>query len=102
MTTERRLFAARVRVPCSTSNLGAGYDTLGLALDRYLDVTFLPDDEGELRLERSGTLARLDDENSPDLVAATLTARLEPEGGTPSGLLQMHSEAPVARGMGNS
>ena len=44
MTSERRLFAARVRVPCSTSNLGAGYDTVGLALDRYLDVAFLPDD----------------------------------------------------------
>ena len=27
---------ARVRVPCSTSNLGSGYDTIGLALERLL------------------------------------------------------------------
>lgn len=102
MTTERRLFAARVRVPCSTSNLGAGYDTIGLALDRYLDVTFLPDDEGELRIERTGTLVRLKEDEAPDLVATTLTKRLEREGITPSGIVRMHSDAPVARGMGTS
>ena len=29
---------ARVRVPCSTSNLGPGFDLLGLALSMHLDV----------------------------------------------------------------
>lgn len=28
-----------IKVPCSTSNLGPGFDTLGLALNRYLYVT---------------------------------------------------------------
>lgn len=27
-----------IRIPCSTSNLGPGFDTLGLALDRYLTL----------------------------------------------------------------
>ena len=36
------LLSARVRVPCSTSNLGSGFDTLGLALDRYLTALFEP------------------------------------------------------------
>jgi homoserine kinase len=71
--TERGVLRpARVRVPCSTSNLGAGYDTIGLALDRYLDVTFEPSDLGRLRLERTGTLERLEEEDEPDLVATVL------------------------------
>ncbi|HLP14855.1 MAG TPA: homoserine kinase [Bacteroidota bacterium] len=31
-----------VQVPCSTSNIGPGFDTLGLALNRYLLVTASP------------------------------------------------------------
>ncbi|NIQ54030.1 MAG: hypothetical protein GWN71_11680, partial [Gammaproteobacteria bacterium] len=45
------LLPARVRVPCSTSNLGSGYDTIGLALDRYLEAAFEPDGSGELTVE---------------------------------------------------
>jgi len=32
------MITARVRVPCSTSNLGAGFDCVGIALDRWLDA----------------------------------------------------------------
>lgn len=102
MTDPTSLRAARVRVPCSTSNLGSGYDTIGLALDRYLDVTFRPDDSGTLVLRRSGTLSRLDEEGAPDLVAAMFTRRLERRKIRPSGVLEMHSEVPVARGLGTS
>jgi len=28
-----------IKIPCSTSNLGPGFDTLGLALNRYLTIT---------------------------------------------------------------
>ena len=38
------LRACAVRVPCSTSNLGAGFDSLGLAFARYLDVGYEPGD----------------------------------------------------------
>jgi len=31
-----------VRIPCSTSNIGPGFDTLGLALNRYLVVEAVP------------------------------------------------------------
>ena len=37
MTDSTPLRAARVRVPCSTSNLGSGYDTIGLALGVLAD-----------------------------------------------------------------
>lgn len=97
----RGLASARVRVPCSTSNLGSGYDTIGLALDRYLEVSFEPDDSGAVRVVREGTLKRLGD-HEPDLVAQAFTRRLEARGKEASGVLRSSSEVPVARGLGTS
>ena len=34
--------AKAFRIPASTSNLGAGFDALSLALQKYLDVTLEP------------------------------------------------------------
>jgi homoserine kinase len=98
----RALLPARVRVPCSTSNIGAGYDTIGLALERYLEVFFTPDQSGELSVEREGTLASLGESDGNDLVAATFVRRLEHEKVTPSGTLRLNSSIPVARGLGSS
>lgn len=96
------LEAAHVRVPCSTSNLGSGYDTIGLALDRYLDATFEPAESGGLQLERTGTLAVLSDEDGPDLVAMTFEKALEREGIVPHGVLRLASNIPISRGLGSS
>jgi len=93
------LSAARIRVPCSTSNLGSGYDTIGLALERYLEVTFTPDDTDGLVLEREGTLAG---ESGPDLVATTFKRLLAREGIEPTGTLRLTSTIPIARGLGSS
>lgn len=97
-----QLYPARVRVPCSTSNLGSGYDTIGLALDRYLDASYDPMGSGEVTVERSGTLARLDAEDGPDLVAETFKKQLAKEGITPTGVIRLDSDVPVARGLGAS
>ena len=35
----------RISVPCSTSNLGPGFDSLGLALSLSLDVELRPADQ---------------------------------------------------------
>jgi len=96
------LEAAHIRVPCSTSNLGSGYDTIGLALDRYLDVTFEPNEDGGLTLERAGTLAVLSDEDGPDLVASTFRKALKRGGIEPSGVLRLSSQIPISRGLGSS
>ena len=97
-----RLRPARVRVPCSTSNLGAGFDCIGLALDRYLEVRFEPG-PGAIRVERAGTLASLDVDAGDDGVVrallAALAARSIPGSG---GFLRMTSAIPVARGLGSS
>lgn len=96
------LQAAHVRVPCSTSNLGSGYDTLGLAFRRYLDARYDPIDNDGLVVERSGTLTRLDAEETSDLVAELFQRQLAKHGIIPNGVLRLSSEIPVARGLGAS
>jgi homoserine kinase len=94
--------AARVRVPCSTSNLGAGFDCLGLALDRYLEVSFQPDDAG-VRVVRSGTLESLDVDPEDDTVVSAFRSAVAARGGDViSGTFRMTSGIPVGRGLGSS
>jgi homoserine kinase len=97
------LLGTAVRVPCSTSNLGSGFDTLGLALDRYVHATFEPGGS-TLEVERTGTLVRLGAEGvENDLLVTTFTQVVANAAGTaPRGSLRIHSEIPVARGLGSS
>jgi len=93
---------ARVRVPGSTSNLGAGFDCLGLALDRYLTAEYEPA-EGTLQLERGGTLTALRCDVDDDLLVRAFRARLARFGvGCPGGVIRVESEIPVSRGLGSS
>lgn len=93
---------ASVRVPCSTSNLGSGYDTIGLALNRYLDASFTPTDDGAFELQRTGTLSRLSRDPAPDLVETTFRAVLQGAGLEPAGVMRLESTIPVGRGLGTS
>jgi homoserine kinase len=92
---------AHIRVPASTSNLGAGFDCLGLALDRYLEVFFEPR-AGGLRIEREGTLAGLDVPLSQDVIARAFITRLRSQGVEASGVLRATSTIPTGRGLGSS
>lgn len=89
---------ARTRVPASTSNLGAGFDCLGLALEIHLDATFEPGG-GRLRVERAGTLARISGE---DILVRSFRDSLERRDVRAGGLLRVTSEIPVSRGLGSS
>ena len=92
-----------MRVPCSTSNLGAGFDCIGLALDRYLDVEFTPLDSGGIRIGRAGTLEGLSVDASGDAVATAFMGELMALGsGNVHGELRMSSSIPVGRGLGSS
>lgn len=94
------LSAARVRVPCSTSNLGSGFDCLGLAFDRYLDARFTPG-ERALIVERAGTVEALGGGRGDALVDAFVAALAE-EGAEARGVLHVVSEIPIGRGLGSS
>lgn len=92
---------ARVRVPGSTSNLGAGFDCLGLALDRSLTASFEPG-PGPLRLEHTGTLESLRVQADDDLLRKTFVDRAAGAGVCPTGVLRAESDIPLARGLGSS
>ena len=91
---------AGVRVPASTSNLGAGFDAIGLAFDRYLTVRWRPG-APPLGAVRTGTIERLD---TGDVLLDTFRAALRGLGfdDDPGGVLHAHSDIPVARGLGSS
>src|SRR5213082_2946598 len=96
-----------VRVAGSTSNLGAGFDCVGVAVGRWLHVTARVAPAAATKpvaIERAGTLRALDTAPEADLlyrgfVAACRRARRE----VPAGLaLNADSDIPVARGLGSS
>jgi homoserine kinase len=82
-----------VRVPASTSNLGAGFDCLGLAIDLWLEARLEPGNGPPIY---SGTLAGLDAES--DLTYAMLRD-LE---ALDEHRLVVHSDIPVGKGLGSS
>ena len=95
-----------VRVPGSTSNLGAGFDCFGLALKLYLTVrvTPVPDSAEPCRVTTTGApeneaLPR----NAVNLIyrAMSFAARRESVSLPPVGL-SVHNEIPLASGLGSS
>lgn len=96
------LRSGRVRAPGSTSNLGAGFDCVGLAVDRALEASFEPGGEA-FELVRSGCLESVDCAPGDDLLVRAFLhglARRGHEG--PCGSLRVDSTIPVGRGLGSS
>lgn len=96
------LRACRVHVPGSTSNLGAGFDCLGLAVDRTLEVVF-ESGGGELEIRREGTLAEVAAAPGEDLLVRAFRDGLGSLGAPePGGILHARSDIPVGKGLGSS
>jgi homoserine kinase len=96
--------AARVRVPASTSNLGAGFDCVGFAVDLWLEAAVEVHGGAEVTMRRGGTLTALTAPAAEDLAytgfAAACALRGRP---VPAGLaFSLTSAIPVARGLGSS
>jgi homoserine kinase len=89
------------RVPASTANLGAGFDALSLALDRYLTVTV--EKAPALRIEASGTNADRISCGEDNLIYEVARYTAERYLRTlPPFALTIVNEIPLARGMGSS
>jgi homoserine kinase len=85
----------RVRAPASSANLGPGFDTLALAVDRYVSVEVELADS--LRVHTEGEGAGLFDD------ASHLAARVVAEVlGHDRFSVTVRSQIPVARGLGSS
>jgi homoserine kinase len=87
-----------VRVPGSTSNCGAGFDTLGLALQIYNRVTLRRTTTGS-----SVTPARAGDSRGQKMVETTARAFFAAANADPFGFsFEISGEVPPARGLGSS
>jgi homoserine kinase len=95
-----------VRVPASTSNLGAGFDCIGAAVDRWLTASVVVQTEphATTTVQRGGTLAKLDVSPDEDWIAVGVSAACKAAGrATPRALrIRTSSQIPVARGLGSS
>jgi homoserine kinase len=95
----------RISVPASTSNLGAGFDCVGVAVDRWLNVTATLAARGRgITIERRGTLAALTIDPSDDrLVAGFRAACQRARREVPDGIaFDATSTIPIGRGLGSS
>ena len=85
----------RARAPASSANLGPGFDTLAVALDRYVEVEVEPAKRLIVRSEGEG--AGLADD--PSHLAARVAIDVA---GTDRLAITVRSEIPVSRGLGSS
>lgn len=95
-----------VRVPASTSNLGAGFDCIGLAVDLWLNATAMLTGDGTdaPAVVRAGTLAQVVCPATEDLLWRGFVAACSFAGcDAPRGVaFDACSTIPVARGLGSS
>ncbi len=93
-----------IRVPASTSNLGPGFDCLGLALGLFLEARVDPSYAGPghaITREGDPLFEALTDPD--DLFVRACMSRLESLGQPPRALkVRLRSELPTARGLGSS
>lgn len=94
-----------VRVPASTSNLGAGFDCFGLALQLYLTVkaTIAPEMNEPCQVESAGEGERELARGANNLIYRAMSFVAGREGWTlPPLRLVVHNEIPLGRGLGSS
>lgn len=95
-----------VLVPASTSNLGGGFDCVGIAVGKWLRVRarLALDGERTVTLQRGGTLSAVECPPVDDLIYRGFIAACGTDGHrVPRGLvLDATSDIPVGRGLGSS
>jgi homoserine kinase len=95
---------ARVRVPASSSNLGAGFDCIGVAVDRWLVASVTLGGTG-ISIRRRGTLTAVRVRADQDLFTRGFRAACAAGGASPSGTgatIEAASDIPIGCGLGSS
>lgn len=93
----------RLRAPGSTSNLGPGFDTLGLALTLYNRMTIRPASHAGADIAITGEGAGVLPGDETNLFYRAASAAASKAGRALPGLdVEMRNEVPLARGLGSS
>jgi homoserine kinase len=93
----------RVRVPASSSNLGAGFDCIGVAVDRWLVASLTLTEESRISIRRHGRLSDVTVAPDQDLLARGFRAACGAGGlPAPGATIDASSDIPVGCGLGSS
>jgi homoserine kinase len=94
---------ARVRVPASSSNLGAGFDCIGVAVDRWLVASVTSAAGGAISIRRRGRLTAVSVSVDDDLLTRGFRAACAAAGAPLAGaVIDATSDIPVGCGLGSS
>jgi len=88
-----------VRAPCSTANLGPGFDVFGLALDAYYDEIQLTKEGNKIIIESSGSIPLEPEKNSAGLVIKEMSKKFKVKSGL---RIKIKKGVPAGFGMGSS
>lgn len=100
MSAERTV---EVRVPATTANLGPGFDTLGLALNVYDELTVTALDRPGLEIEITGEGTEVIPRDESNLVVRSIAHTFAAAGQPLPGLrIRAHNGVPHGRGLGSS
>ena len=89
-------------IPASTSNLGASFDTCGLALSLYLRVEVEPAEDGFMITPTGEGADKLPLDESNLIVRAALHASEQRKNRISGAKLRIDSQIPLSRGLGSS
>src|SRR2546422_5421866 len=92
-----------IQIPASTTNLGAGFDTLGLALKLFLRVEIQESAQTGTEILLEGEGAQELPASEENLIFRVMRRIFEEEGqALPSVRMRVFNQIPLARGLGSS
>lgn len=91
--------SVKVKAPCSTANLGPGFDVFGLALDAFYDEIQLIKKGNGIRIESSDPIPLEPGKNSAGLVVKEMAKKFKIKDGL---YLKIKKNVPAGFGMGSS
>ena len=87
------------RAPCSTANLGPGFDVFGLALDAFYDEIQLTKKGNKITIESSGSVPLEPEKNTAGLVIKEMSKKFKIKSGL---RIKIKKGVPAGFGMGSS
>src|SRR3989442_6882279 len=90
---------AKAKAPCSTANLGPGFDVFGLALDAYYDEIQLKKEGKGVTIQSSDCIPLQPEKNSAGLVVKEMAKKFKIESGIS---IKIKKGVPAGFGIGSS